>query len=171
MPKEYYEAEAVQNIASGLIPAYHPELATARIGYVFVSAPSKKGGRELFGTASKVTGVNAYLQELDFLIIVAEPKWTDLSDHPRKALVDHLLEHCTSEEQKDGSYKWIMREPDVHEFSSILQRWGIWHDGLNEMVSVAKELEVTTESQSSDELSFEDVSELDLNAEDVNTQE
>lgn len=140
MPKEWSEADdSVGTIAGGLIPNYHAELASARIKYVFVSEASMKGGHELYGRVKKVAGFLEWAIECDFLIEVALDKWNELEAHQRTALVDHLLERCTGEEdEKSGEMKWKLREPDVQEFASILDRYGAWHTALAGFVSVAK---------------------------------
>lgn len=140
MAKEFIEAETVAQIANGLIPNYHPELATARILYIFVSKASTKNGQEVWGKAKKLSGLFEWYSEKDFLIEVAKDKWDALNAKERTALVDHLLERCTGEEDEEngGAMKWKLRDPDVQEFSSILQRYGAWHKGLHSFVSIAK---------------------------------
>jgi len=138
MAKEYAHAESVESIANQLLPSLHPELATARLGYVFVDKASMKNGHPVRGVVRKVSGVMEFLVEKDFVIEVALDQWNELSDIQRRALVDHLLERCTGEEDEDnGSMKWKMREPDVHEFTSILRRHGAWNESLAGFVSVA----------------------------------
>jgi hypothetical protein len=140
MPKEWTEADdSVGTIAGGLLPNYHAELVSARIKYVFVSEASKKGGHDLYGRVKRVSGFLEWAIECDFLIEVALDKWNELETHQRTALVDHLLERCTGEEdEKTGNMRWKLREPDVQEFSSILDRHGAWHNSLAGFVSVAK---------------------------------
>lgn len=140
MSKEWSKAEdTVGSIAKGLIPNYHGELASARILYVYVSEASSKGGHEQYGRVKKVSGFNEWALECDFLIEVALDKWNELEAHQRTALVDHLLERCTGEEdEKSGEMRWKLREPEVQEFASILDRYGAWHPALAGFVSVAK---------------------------------
>ena len=144
MAKTYFQAETVEQIAAGLIPNYHPELATARILYLFVDKASKRGGKEVLGKAQKVTGWTQFALERDFMIVVAADKWNELDANQRTALVDHLLERCTGEEDEDdgGAMKWTMRDPDVQEFGSILQRYGAWHQDLVSFVNVAQQIEL-----------------------------
>lgn len=143
MPKIYGSAEQVEEIAAKLIPSYHPELASARIQYIFVDKASQKNGRPVLGKAKKVSGPLEFLLEKDFLIEVALDQWNDASERQRMALVDHLLENCTgTEEEETGDMKWSMREPDVKEFTSILNRHGAWNDVLMGMVEVAQRLNV-----------------------------
>ncbi len=140
MAKTWEEAtDTVGVIAGGLIPNYHPELATARISYVFVSEASSKGGQDLLGKVKKISGFLEWALEYDFLIEVAQDKWATLEQQQRTALVDHLLERCTGEEdEKTGEMKWKLREPNVQEFDSILDRHGAWHPQLAGFVSIAK---------------------------------
>lgn len=143
MSAVYSPAESVQAVAQTLMATYHPELATARIAYVYIDRVPKKGGRELMGKAVKVSGRWESLTELDFVIEVSLPKWQNMTDDEKTALVDHLLERCSGEEDEDdGSYKWSLREPDVQEFSTILQRHGIWNSSLTSFVQVAQTLNI-----------------------------
>jgi len=143
MPKTYDTADSVENIANGLIPNYHPELATARVMYVFVDKASAKGGRELSGKARKFSGFLEWALESDFVLEVALEKWNDMTESQRTALVDHLLECCTGEEDEDtGAMSWKIREPNVQEFSSVLHRQGAWNEGLQEFVAMAKGINI-----------------------------
>lgn len=166
MSADYSSAESVQAVAQSLMATYHPELATARIAYLFIDRVPKKGGRELLGKAVKVSGRWQELTELDFCIEVSLPKWQDLTDDQRNALIDHLLERCSGEEsEEDGSYKWSLREPDVQEFSTILQRHGIWNESLTGFVQVAQSLniaDIVREETGEDVEEAENV-EVDLN--------
>jgi hypothetical protein len=143
MPKVYGNAESVEAIAKNLIPMYHPELATARVKYIFVDKASMKNGKPIFGKVRKVSGVLEYLLESDFMLEVGLDQWNELNEQQRGALVDHLLERCTGEEsEEDASMKWTMREPDVQEFSAILRRHGAWNDELTAFASVAKQIDI-----------------------------
>lgn len=148
MARMYGEAEQVKEIADQLIPHYHPEIASARIGYVSVDKASKKNGKPVLGKARKVSGVWEHLVELDFLIEVAQDQWNPATNRQRHALVDHLLECCTGvEDEKTGEMKWTMRSPDVNEFTAILQRHGAWHEELEGLVQVAQQLNLDARIQ------------------------
>jgi hypothetical protein len=122
----------------------------------------KKGGRELWGKASKVSGRWEHLTELDFIIEIAEKPWGEITESQRQALMDHLLESCTGEEQEDGSMKWSIREPDVQEYSTILSRHGVWNESLSGFIQVAQTIDIAELKQEALGESEED-SELDLN--------
>ena len=148
MAKFYGSAEEVEEVANSLIPTYHSELATARIEYVFVSVASKKNGRPVLGKSRKVSGVLEYLLEKDFMVEVALDCWNEASNRQKEALVDHLLECCTGEEEEDtGDMKWKIRQPDVNEFTSILNRHGAWNETLADLVDVAQRLNIEARVQ------------------------
>jgi len=153
-PKEetfYSTSEEVEKIAKALIPEYHPELAEANIAYLFVSKTIKSAGKEIGGKASKVSGPNQFLAGgVDFYLLISFPTWNspDMSNNRKVALVDHLLERCTGEEDEDnGKMKWKTRSPDVMEFSSILERRGAWTPELSDMVDVASQLSLDARAQ------------------------
>ncbi len=144
MSKVYAEAENVEKEAMSLIPMYHPELAEARFKFVFVDKASMKNGKPVRGKVRRITGVLEFLLEADFMMEVALDQWNELTDVQRKALVDHLLECCTGEEDEadGGTMKYSVREPDVQEFSAILRRHGAWNDDLAAFASVAKTIDI-----------------------------
>ena len=164
MAKIYDEAEAVASIAGGLIPNYHPELANARFLFAFASKGWSKGGRNLSGKVRKVTGVWEWAVEKDFLMEIAADQWNEMNESQRTALVDHLLEWCVGEEDENtGEMKWSIREPDVQEFTTILERHGAWHAGLTGLVSVAQriQLDVVEESEEETEEELESLTSIE----------
>ena len=157
MPREYSDAgDDIQRMAEGLIANYHPEVSTARIRYIFISEAPSKGGQKLYGKVQKVSGFMEWALELDFIVQISADLWNEAQEHERSAILDHLLERCTAEEsEKDGSMIWKIREPDVQEFSSILDRHGAWNNSLAGFVNVAQKVDMsafaeTTETQSVD---------------------
>lgn len=136
----YSDAENVEQMAIDLIRNFHPELATANIKYVFKEKASMKAGKPQRGVVRKISGLTKYLTGLDFVVEVALDQWNPLPDHHRRALVDHLLERMFGEEDPEDAgapMKWKLREPDVHEFSTILRRHGAWNEDLQTFVGVA----------------------------------
>lgn len=145
MAKVYGSAETVEQEAKKLIPTYHPDLATAEIRYVFVDKGSSKGGRPVLGKVRKLSGAMEFLLSANFMLEVALDTWNELSPRQRTALVDHLLERCQGEEDEEDAgapMKWTVREPDVQEFNTILQRHGAWNEALSGFVSVARRINV-----------------------------
>lgn len=64
MSVTYRPASEVRRIAEWLIPQHHPDLDQVRIEYVFRSEAAKSRGKQIWGKARKVTGLNAYLATL-----------------------------------------------------------------------------------------------------------
>jgi len=143
MAKTYSTAESAEAVAQHLIPLYHPELATARIKYISVDKGSTKNGKAVGGKIRRISGSLEYLLECDFLVEIALDVWNEKSEAQRQALMDHLLERCTGEEdEQTGDMKWTTREPDVAEFTAILRRHGAWNDDLAGFTTVAKTVDI-----------------------------
>lgn len=146
MPQVYDDAESVKLIADKLIATYHPELATSEIRYIFKEKAGKKGGKPVLGTVKKLSEQMKFLIEghPDFLMEIPLEAWNELDATKRTALVDHLLERCTGEEDEQTSeMKWATREPDVHEFGSILRRHGAWTEDLSGFCTIAKSVDLS----------------------------
>lgn len=148
----YGEAEELQAIAEDLISNYHPELATAKFRFLLKDKASKKNGKPVLGSVKKTSDLIFYLSDAHFIVEVPLEIWNTLDNHKRTALVDHLLERCTgTENEETGEMKWSTRDPDVHEFASILRRYGAWTDTLIEFSSVARELDSIPVMEESEE--------------------
>lgn len=142
-------APAVARIAATLIGQHHTHLADVRIDYVFRSETAKSNGKAIWGKARKITGLNAFLatpederpvdDDIDefFVIEIAEPVWAILSENERKALVDHELCHCTTE-QKGGELKLKLRPHDLEEFVQIVRRHGLWRDDVENFANAVQ---------------------------------
>jgi len=140
----YAHSDTLKGLAEQLIPNYHPELATARICYLFLDKEIKSGNSALAGKAYKVSGKWEFLTNYDFIIEVSLPFWREASEERRKAIMDHLLEYCFGEEdEKSGEVKWVIRKPDLVEFSTVVSRNGAWNDSVENFVTLAQDLDVT----------------------------
>jgi hypothetical protein len=152
MPQTYENAESVQVIAERLISTYHPHLSTAVFKFVFKEKAGKKGGKQVLGTVKKMSDLMFFLIESHYLMEIPLDVWNDLDATKRTALVDHLLERCTGEEdEQTAEMKFSTREPDVHEFSSILRRYGAWTEDLSGFVSVAKTIDLSFMTEDEEE--------------------
>lgn len=137
MAATYRPAPAVERIAKDLIARHHTDLHGVPIRYVFRSEAAKKAGKVVFGTARKISGLNAYLAADDvdeagygaedfFVIEIAEDVWSVLDSDQRVALVDHELCHCSLEVTDDGTVKLGIRPHDLEEFRAVVERHGLW---------------------------------------------
>ncbi len=150
MPAEFREAPQVAEIAKRLIPAYHPHLVEANIAYVFRKGEWASKGDVVYAKAVKVSARDAYLHGCDFLLIVNEDHWPNMTPEQHDALIDHELCHCARAidangelaENEDGSPKWAIVNHDVEEFRDVLARHGAWNGRLKAFAKTAKRIKV-----------------------------
>lgn len=122
--------QSVITIAEQLIEKHHQRLEGFRIAFVFRSEPGMSKGNKVYGRVSKVNDQTKVYFSYDFLIWISEPDWTNFGDHQRQALVDHLLCFCGQNPETGGA---TLNGPDIIEFSSVLERWGIWRKELRRL--------------------------------------
>lgn len=136
---EYFPAPKVKEIADELIEEHHPHLESAPIRYLFRDDTPNKNGREVWGTAQKIGGHNAFLvtglNEPFFLITISHPIWTELSESKRRALVDHELMHCKTETNDDGEKQLKIIGHDFEGFNDEIDRYGLWRDNAKQMAA------------------------------------
>lgn len=145
---EYSPAPEAEKIGERLVRDVHTRLVDVRIDYVFRDKAAKKHGKEVGGTARKISGLNAFLArdrdegdigEDFFVIEIAEDIWRTLTPPQRRALVDHELTHCTFEfDEAKNTVTLGIRGHDIEEFAEVVQRNGIWEDGLAEFAQATK---------------------------------
>jgi hypothetical protein len=153
MPTTIREAPEARLIGKSLIAECHNHLRNVRMDFVFierldkdgVSQPIESKGKALLGRAKKVTGLNAYLAEstdeqtdepVEFYVIeLSYFYWRSLTEKQRRALIDHELCHCETDEE--GKPK--MRTHDVEEFSEVIKRHGLWRPDVEQFVKVGAE--------------------------------
>jgi hypothetical protein len=150
MPASFFPAPEAQEIAAELIAEYHRHLIEHGVDVVciFRDDTPKSNGREVWGTARKVSGMNAFFlrsnfrgyfvntnpepheivnyNEPLFLITISLPIWNDLNEHGRRALVDHELMHCWAEEDDSGEVQLKIIGHDFEGFNKEIERHGLW---------------------------------------------
>lgn len=113
----------VINFARQCIDQWHPDLKSARIGFVFRDKGTQSGGRITIAQASKVSPKMQVFMDFDFIIWISEEDWSSLVSAQREALIDHELCHCIFYEDNNTAK---MRGHDVQEFICVIQRHGMW---------------------------------------------
>ena len=151
---EYRRAPEVEEVARGLLAEHHPHLLGVRVEFVFMSKTPKSKGREVWGRAKKVSGLNAFLaagpndlpehyeeQPADFFVIeVSEEVWERLTAKGKRALVDEKLSCCEIEtDEETGSVGLAVVGPDVAGFEAVIRRHGLWHEDLESFVKAGAE--------------------------------
>lgn len=157
MGNQFFPAPEVEEVGRELIREHHVHLLehNARVEFCFCSETSEKSGKEVWGSAQKISAKQAFLynfrdakfeaggrakfdsKRLDelnkefFLITIAEPIWKRLKKRPqaRRALVDHFLMHCESHIDFDkNETKLSIVKPDFEGFNEEVRRYGLWRN-------------------------------------------
>ncbi len=155
MPDQYSKAPDVADIGRTLIKKHHDHLSGRRVEFLFVERLDKDGhsqaitrrGKNLYGQAKLVTGLNAYLASAIwtgdegeaqpfFVILISKHFWTSASQEFKHALVDHELSHCWYDSEAD---RFSTIDHDVTEFTAIVKRHGLWHHELDVFFKAAKQ--------------------------------
>lgn len=148
---QYRVAQQVADIGSKLVAEHHPHLNGVRVEFVFMDKTPKTKGKDTWGRAKKISGLNAFLSNSDdhesygaaedyFVVEVSEEVWQRLDAKSRKALVDHELSHCeiVMDEETGASGLSIVGH-DVTEFDAILRRHGLWNESVEGFVKAGAE--------------------------------
>lgn len=141
------------NMLAEMVAANHPHLTNAKITLVWRrSLKRDKDGLLVLGKCKKASDLDKETvlarsgKECDFVIILNEEAWHDLSDEQREALIDHELCHAQVARDKDGIAKkdergrtvYRSRKHDIEEFREIVERHGLYKKDLEEFVKAAR---------------------------------
>lgn len=151
----YAYADEVAVIARNLITSHHHHLKDVRIEFLFRDKAARRRGRDVWGSARKVTGLTAFLgipredapttideaAELDpfFVVEIAKDVWDLITSKQRVALVDHELCHCAVRYNEDGDAILAVAPHDVEDFEAIVRRHGLWNGDVGNFAKVAAE--------------------------------
>jgi hypothetical protein len=158
MATTYSAAPDVERIGRNLIQKHHRHLLLqgVRVDFVFRSDTPKKNGREVWGTARKVSSLAAYLagnEDLEgdvngaamFVVTISWPIWQIITEEQKVALVDHELCHLWAEMEQDdnGDEKLILSilGHDLEEFRAIVARHGMWKGDVQQFADAVKALQ------------------------------
>lgn len=141
----YQEAPDVEALGREIIRDYHSHLVNTRITFCFVSDVDEEGeshpivkkGKEWWGSAKRVSGLNAHLAgEANpfFVMEISEFAWGRMEPHQRRALVDHELCHMILDEDK-----LVIAPHDIEEFAVIVARHGIWSPDVKTFADVVSD--------------------------------
>ena len=147
-------AEGPAKIGAELMKEHHAHLLGVRVEFLFMDKTPKSKGRDVWGRAKKVSGLNAFLalgpnvlpetyedQPNDlFVIEISEEVWDHLKPAAKKALVDHELSHCEIQTDEEGGVSLAIVGHDVTEFEAIVRRHGLWNEGLQDFAGAAEQL-------------------------------
>ncbi len=137
---EYRDATPeVLEMAARMIDEAHSGIAEAKIKYLFRTGKWEQRGRTIYGTAKKASMKEKFLTGFDFFITLNRDAWTIQKLEIKRAILDHELEHCCKDEDKDGNPKFYTQPHVVEDFPGIISRHGLWSTGLQRLVAAKKE--------------------------------
>jgi hypothetical protein len=143
MPATYRDANSPRKVAQSYIEKYHPHVRDISLYFLFTDKPIRVNGKERAAKTQKVSGLNAYLATRNegvtaselVVIIVNEEVWKLFDDKRREAEIDRQLMHISVDQENGGI---AMRNPDVEEFTEILERHGAYNEDLEEFIAAAQ---------------------------------
>lgn len=140
---KYIFAEEVKAVAAKLITKYHTHLAEARIAYLFRKGEWNSKGKTQFGKACKAPEQWAFMSGFELLVIINQKVWDYAEQEKREAMVDHELCHIEKDIDAKGNPKWIITTHDVEEFSTVIQRHGLWSKDIRQFFAAATEMQMS----------------------------
>jgi hypothetical protein len=132
MAQQVWKAESeVVDLAMELIGQHHPDLALVsdEIAIIFREKAGKAGGEVVLGKSRKASPLFGVLGETDykFIIELAMDEWLGLTSKQKRALIDHHLCACrTEEDPKSGNLRCFIAPPEVSMFFDEMDRYGDW---------------------------------------------
>lgn len=126
----------IVKMAEEVRKAHHRERLTgARIHYVLMAGNPKFKGCVVLGRAKKVGEVEKTVLGVDFIVCLNWHQWQQMTDDRRRALLDHELSHCASNDRGG----WRCRPHDVEDFVKVIERRGLWNPSLRNAGGVIAE--------------------------------
>lgn len=145
MPTEIMTARPeIVEIGREVRKLYHPHLTNAQIRYLERAGTWRSKGKTVGGTAALATPKECALAgaEINFVITINADLWDKLPDQKRRALMDHELCHCTVELDEEGYPQFKITGHDVEDFIAVIERHGAWNEGLEELASQMRQLDL-----------------------------
>ena len=157
MSAKYKPAPEVEELGRKLISTVerHEFLEGVRVEFVFIDKAPRSKGRDVLGRARKIGGLTAFLAgslvavpdgagflapDPFFLIEISHDYWIEvLSELQKVALVDHELCHLRVDHDEAGEVSLSTCGHDVEEFACVVERHGLWSDGLTGLGRVMSE--------------------------------
>ena len=150
-----YSQTAVLNLlATSIIAEHYPNLEPLNVAYMFRKEAEIKNGKAIPGRTHRVTDRDFALHGFDFVIAIAKDAWDALRAEHQYALLDHFIAYMglryekvgdnwkAAEDPETGRFRSYKREPDVHEFESVIARHGAYTDEIRSLLRAFAERRV-----------------------------
>lgn len=135
--------EAMYPMLEQIVGAHHEDLdrTNARIALAWaMSWKADADGIVKLGQCKKASDLDRELAAFDFIVLLNMEWWQDaeVTDDQRRALLDHELCHAALKYDTDGDavrdekgrYVYRTRKHDIEEFSSVVERHGLYKRDL-----------------------------------------
>ena len=140
-------------LLSDLVTQHHEEIRDARIALAWaLSWKPDVDGRVVLGKCKKASELDRELAAFDFIILLNRKFWQDfeVTDHQRRALLDHELCHAAVSYDKDGEpvvdergrKVYRTRKHDIEEFTAIVSRYGCYKRDLEQFAASLRRREI-----------------------------
>ena len=131
MTKQLTVSEDLKELAKKVIEKYQSILAlgNAKIDYILVEPNISK---RIAGKCIKTNTELKYYSNADYIIEMSYDLWNGLNDDIKEILMLHEIMHidCVIDD-KNGDYKYNIRDHNVKDFSYIVKNFGInWIDTI-----------------------------------------
>jgi len=145
-----YEADAVQEIAAGLIPEFHGTLKSASIEYFFLTREDEDTQKILppraqdalrFGRVQVADKVSQEAEHWHFRLVLNGNWWEKATPEQKLGAVDTLLAACWMREGRP-----LKVQPDVRGvFLGVYKRRGAWSKELADFAAALAQQELPLE--------------------------
>jgi hypothetical protein len=137
------EGRPLYALLAELVELHHEDLREARIAIAWCTSwKPDVDGIVTLGKCKKASDLDRELAAWDFIILLRAAFWRDpqVTDHQRRALLDHELEHATLKydargepvEDERGRKVYRTRKHSIEDFTSIVERYGCYRSDLEQ---------------------------------------
>jgi hypothetical protein len=127
---DFFDAPAIEALADLLIASCKEleHLEEVRLAYAWKQKGGESQGGAIFGKCVKTAGLVRHYGKVEFVIWLAADHCREhgLNERRLEALTYHELLHA----QVDSHGKPMVLGHDLEMFTSELERYGLWHEGL-----------------------------------------
>jgi hypothetical protein len=131
---DFFVSPELREVAEAMIDHYAEisHLDDVRIVYLWKREGGKKSGKLQLGQCKKVSGLEKFYADCDFIIWLAtdHAKTLDMKPKQIEALLFHELCHATYEEDEDGEVTLKVKPHDLEMFEDEVRRYGLWTSEL-----------------------------------------
>ena len=138
---------APYNMADDLVGKYHSHLAEAKIAIAWrYGVKEDKDGNLPLGGVKICSELDRKLHGFDLIIWLNFAWWNQVASlEQQRAALDHFLCHCEVTKNEDGEEKtdedgntvYRRRNPDVEEFTEVIDRHGLYMAKLEKFAAIA----------------------------------